>query len=818
MSPSPNVNVLSPTGTVTQANYGSGTPHMGNTSPLPGQPHVGQLSAARGLTPYLPLKDHKITFNFPLEAIVKMDVTRGSGNAAESIQHQHFEAYDGVGGLNPNDPHSHSNASVSSMAAAGSLLQQQQLNAPKPNIHPSPLKLVVMQRVIPDDPSNSPQNPRLGEVVLNLAEYVGKGKVERRFLLKESRVNAMLKLSIEVTYASGYTGYVAPPMPKAEILGDIQGLLTMNETLLSKKKARVMLARTTSSRSDANGKEVGTSTTLGDETLEGADAEAEVDLKSPGLLEREKDRLARVLAGEVEGGDTFGELQQQAERGWQQQMQPTLNFGNNFADPYALPSESESESEFASEVEGDPRRPQRQMTLEEVGRRKWKVEMRTRRKEDRVKKLALNLSESEDDSAFESADDGLEDDEHGLWHLAHQQSGAANTTLPGQVRVAAFDIQRLPLAAGPKTTEALIDALFNPAATTNKENQGPFTMYVSPTELHAQHALEEALKREMEVRSRQQYVEHSSVDHHHWQQPKKRSMSRDTGESSSRSSPGGGLKMRLGRTGKQRAGTMDSTSTSTTSGGSGSGGSPNVPRGMKSPGEDTIVGVRMGYGQHEEDDHNMTSPATITAMSPNRGQHWAGLGTVIENSNIPSDREATIGKTGGGGGVGTILHNYYRAKKDKKKGGNREEREGEVTNILGGAVHHEEPGEMSYGQLGHQHGPTNTHQRSATGGTISSESSSSLSSLSLSSKSGHGHGPGGPPPRSPSSETRRSSDGHGPGAVLPSVRPRQPDLSVPDGRMDKMGVVKGVTPGSVAEGTEASRFGSIKGWWKGLQK
>lgn len=165
---------------------------MGNTSPLPGQTHVGQLSAARGLTPYLPLKDHKITFNFPLEAIVKMDVTRGSGNAAESTHHH--EPHEGVGGLNPNDPHSQSNASVSSMAAAGSLLQQQQLNAPKPNIHPSPLKLVVMQRVIPDDPSNSPQNPRLGEVVLNLAEYVGKGKVERRFLLKESRVNAMLKV------------------------------------------------------------------------------------------------------------------------------------------------------------------------------------------------------------------------------------------------------------------------------------------------------------------------------------------------------------------------------------------------------------------------------------------------------------------------------------------------------------------------------------------------------------------------------------------------------------------------------------------------
>jgi hypothetical protein len=65
----------------------------------------------------------------------------------------------------------------------------------KPNLQPSPLKLVVMQRVVPDDPGSVPQNPRLGAVSINLAEYVGKGKVERRFLLKESKVNATLKVS-----------------------------------------------------------------------------------------------------------------------------------------------------------------------------------------------------------------------------------------------------------------------------------------------------------------------------------------------------------------------------------------------------------------------------------------------------------------------------------------------------------------------------------------------------------------------------------------------------------------------------------------------
>ena len=59
---------------------------------------------------------------------------------------------------------------------------------------PNPLKLVVMQRVIADDLDRNPSNTRLGAVYLNLAEYVGQGSVERRYLLRESKTNATLKL------------------------------------------------------------------------------------------------------------------------------------------------------------------------------------------------------------------------------------------------------------------------------------------------------------------------------------------------------------------------------------------------------------------------------------------------------------------------------------------------------------------------------------------------------------------------------------------------------------------------------------------------
>ena len=96
----------------------------------------------RGTTPFLKLKDHSVIWSHTLDTLLKFDIDR--------------ETY---------------------------------------HIQPHPLKLVVMQRVIPDDPDGSPQNPRLGAVYLNLAEYIGKGSVERKYLLKESKTNAVLKVA-----------------------------------------------------------------------------------------------------------------------------------------------------------------------------------------------------------------------------------------------------------------------------------------------------------------------------------------------------------------------------------------------------------------------------------------------------------------------------------------------------------------------------------------------------------------------------------------------------------------------------------------------
>lgn len=49
------------------------------------------------------------------------------------------------------------------------------------------------KRVIPGD-LGAPLNPRLGHIELNLAEYANAGPVTRRYLLRRSKVNALLKV------------------------------------------------------------------------------------------------------------------------------------------------------------------------------------------------------------------------------------------------------------------------------------------------------------------------------------------------------------------------------------------------------------------------------------------------------------------------------------------------------------------------------------------------------------------------------------------------------------------------------------------------
>ncbi|KAG8753195.1 hypothetical protein FRC11_007616 [Ceratobasidium sp. 423] len=96
---------------------------------------------------------------------------------------------------------------------------------------PADLKLTVEH--VPQ--SNELVKPRaaLGVVRLNLAEYAAKGPVTRRYLLRESKTNATLKLTIQVKWLSGEQDYVAPPLQKAQIMEGVAGLMSHDRILPS---------------------------------------------------------------------------------------------------------------------------------------------------------------------------------------------------------------------------------------------------------------------------------------------------------------------------------------------------------------------------------------------------------------------------------------------------------------------------------------------------------------------------------------------------------------------------------------------------------
>ncbi|KIY46998.1 hypothetical protein FISHEDRAFT_75039 [Fistulina hepatica ATCC 64428] len=93
------------------------------------------------------------------------------------------------------------------------------------NLAPCPLRLTVIQ-----DPKNMPNNPRLGVAYLDVSEYAaltqageGRNQVMQRFLLSESKINATLQVTISLSYHSGSTAFICPPLPRSEILAGISG-------------------------------------------------------------------------------------------------------------------------------------------------------------------------------------------------------------------------------------------------------------------------------------------------------------------------------------------------------------------------------------------------------------------------------------------------------------------------------------------------------------------------------------------------------------------------------------------------------------------
>ncbi|KAJ7207183.1 N-terminal C2 in EEIG1 and EHBP1 proteins-domain-containing protein [Mycena pura] len=164
----------------TDDSHVSQTPSSSNSLSHSSADEPLEITSARGQTPWYPLRDHSVTWDHLLSVVVQMSIDR--------------------------DTH---------------------------HLLPHPFKLTVLQRVIQGDP-NAPRNPRLGSVHLDLAEYAdsfpsstpSKGVVMRRYLLRDSKTNATLRLSVRVEPAGTPPSFVAPPLPRGEILAGVATLLS----------------------------------------------------------------------------------------------------------------------------------------------------------------------------------------------------------------------------------------------------------------------------------------------------------------------------------------------------------------------------------------------------------------------------------------------------------------------------------------------------------------------------------------------------------------------------------------------------------------
>ncbi|EIW79571.1 hypothetical protein CONPUDRAFT_166319 [Coniophora puteana RWD-64-598 SS2] len=158
-------------------------------------PSLEEFASAKGHTLFGPLKDHAVEWEQTLNFVLQMGVKKGKDKGKE--REDKVKAKDKGKGKEEKE--------VGELADCEA-------------------RFVVMQRVVPGDP-NAPSNPRLGAITLNLAQYVDAGSVTRRYLLRQSKTNAVLKVTIQLEHIGGETAYVAPPLPKGEILGGVAGLL-----------------------------------------------------------------------------------------------------------------------------------------------------------------------------------------------------------------------------------------------------------------------------------------------------------------------------------------------------------------------------------------------------------------------------------------------------------------------------------------------------------------------------------------------------------------------------------------------------------------
>ncbi|EPS44312.1 hypothetical protein H072_1698 [Dactylellina haptotyla CBS 200.50] len=130
------------------------------------------LAESRGRTSKIPIKEHRVTWRYTKELVVKMTVDRSGMLSPVYLDLEIIQEYSG------------------------------------------------RERII------------LGTLELNLAEYVGREREHRRYLMQASKINSTVQISTELKQISGDINFKVPELRPAQVFSGIAGVV-MSEPLAS---------------------------------------------------------------------------------------------------------------------------------------------------------------------------------------------------------------------------------------------------------------------------------------------------------------------------------------------------------------------------------------------------------------------------------------------------------------------------------------------------------------------------------------------------------------------------------------------------------
>ncbi|KDE07034.1 hypothetical protein MVLG_02612 [Microbotryum lychnidis-dioicae p1A1 Lamole] len=110
--------------------------------------------------------------------------------------------------------------SIRSPSSSSSVPSTTTAAAPRHILQPSSLKLRVRQEV-PGDEEGKMKEVKTGQVVLDLSQFVtlakGKEPTARRYLLRDCKTNATLRVTVRMEFLAGERSFVAPPLKTGQI-------------------------------------------------------------------------------------------------------------------------------------------------------------------------------------------------------------------------------------------------------------------------------------------------------------------------------------------------------------------------------------------------------------------------------------------------------------------------------------------------------------------------------------------------------------------------------------------------------------------------